>query len=217
MSNAYQRENRKVVALKFYFKSTKTPKKMIEETKIIEHQDLQNRLIKEFWLSSRQAQKTIKVYPIPYIKESLAIIKIKIAQKVVKNIPTYTVNVLKNDYSPTEHIKGEPLLWNTEKRVWRKQSDFFPVENAKSKTGPILLSASHSHSLRQTEKKAQKYFSTLSKQEQEELVKLFEDEKITSDILKTLYKKEWLNSTMFKVIFENYLTQKNISKCKISN
>jgi len=61
-------------------------------------------------LSLRQAQKTIKIYPIPYIRESLEIIKHKISQKVVKNIPAYTVTVLKNDYTTIENTQKQPLL-----------------------------------------------------------------------------------------------------------
>ncbi len=201
----YQRENRKIVALKFYFKAIETSKKFTENRKIIWHQDLQKRLIKDFWLSLRQAQKTINTYPVPYIKESLAIIKIKIAQKVVKNIPAYTVTVLKNDYSTLQHSKEQSLLWGTEERVWKKEPCSFSMENAKSKTGSLLLHTSHSNNLPKTEKKAQKYFSSLSKEEQQKVIKKFENEKITSDILKTLYKKEWLHGTIFKVMFENYI------------
>ena len=208
---AYKRENRKVVALKFYFKATQTQKKVTEETKITKHQDLQNRLIKDFWLSLRQAQKTIMIYPIPYINESLAIIKIKISQKVVKNIPAYTVTVLKNDYSTLQHTKEQSLRWGTKERIWKKEPDWLSMENTKSETGSVLLCTSHSDSLPQTEKKAQKYFRSFSEEQEKKIIKEFEAEKITSDILKTLYKKEWLNSTMFKVMFENYLIQEYIS------
>ncbi|MDQ7066760.1 MAG: hypothetical protein Q9M40_01465 [Sulfurimonas sp.] len=69
--------------------------------KIFNNLDLQKRLINEFGLSLRQAQKTIKTYPIPYINESLGIIKHKIHQKLIKNIPAYTLTVLKNDFYPT--------------------------------------------------------------------------------------------------------------------
>ena len=209
---AYKRENRKVVALKFYFKATQTQKKAIEETKIIKHQDLQNRLIKDFWLSLRQAHKTIMIYPIPYIKESLAIIKIKIAQKVVKNIPAYTVTVLKNDYTSLPHTQKEPILWSTLWSSCKEVTIKGSMENSKNKTmNGLLCSASDNH-IRQTQKKAQLYFDSLSKVKQQTLVKKFEDEKITSDILKTLYGKEWIEGTIFKVMFENYISSKNSLK-----
>ncbi len=69
--------------------------------KIFNNLELQKRLINEFGLSLRQAQKTIKTYPIPYINESLEIIKHKIHQKLIKNIPAYTLTVLKNDFHST--------------------------------------------------------------------------------------------------------------------
>jgi len=61
-------------------------------------------------LSLRQAQKAIKSYPMPYINESLAIIKIKVAQKLIKNIPAYTITVLKNDYTTIKNKQEKPLL-----------------------------------------------------------------------------------------------------------
>ncbi|MCK5678320.1 MAG: hypothetical protein KAH72_07595 [Flavobacteriaceae bacterium] len=64
------------------------------------------------------------------------------------------------------------------------------MENSKNKTmNGLLCSASDNH-IHQTQKKAQLYFGSLSKVKQQALIKKFEDEKITSDILKTLYKKE---------------------------
>ncbi|MDD5022515.1 MAG: hypothetical protein PHR82_10385, partial [Endomicrobiaceae bacterium] len=61
-------------------------------------------------MSLRQAQNTIKMYPIPYIRESLEIIKHKIFQKVVKNIPAYTITVLNNDYTAIANKQEQPLL-----------------------------------------------------------------------------------------------------------
>ena len=53
----------------------------------------------------------------------------------------------------------------------------------------LLCPASDDHIL-QTQKKAQVYFNSLSKVKQQTLIKKFEEEKIHSDILKTLYKKK---------------------------
>jgi len=64
------------------------------------------------------------------------------------------------------------------------------VENSQGKTGSGILCPSNNNSIRKTEKKAQKYFNSLTKQAKQKVIKAFEDEKVTSDILKTLYKKE---------------------------
>lgn len=105
----YTKENRKVIALKFYFKEIPNPLKVTIANKVVLNQPLQIRLVNDFGLSLRQAQKVLKTYPVPYITESLAIIKIKIAQKIVKNIPAYTVTVLKNDYTPIQHSQKQPI------------------------------------------------------------------------------------------------------------
>lgn len=64
------------------------------------------------------------------------------------------------------------------------------MENSKNKTMNGLLCPASDDHIYQTQKKAQDYFSSLSKVKQQTLVKEFEKEKIHSDILKTLYKKE---------------------------
>jgi len=68
---SYEKRNRKVTALKFHFTEIAKPKKPLQDMKVFDNLDLQDKLVKEFGLSLRQAQKTIKIYPIPYIKESL--------------------------------------------------------------------------------------------------------------------------------------------------
>jgi len=64
------------------------------------------------------------------------------------------------------------------------------LEDTKSATGLNLLHNAEHNSISKVQKEAQKYFSSLSKKEQKSLIKQFEDEKITSDIFKTMYKKE---------------------------
>ena len=124
----------------------------------------------------RQAQKVVTLYPVPYIKESLAIIKIKIAQKIVKNIPAYTITVLKNDYTLLQHIPKKPVLKEVNKNH--------------AKNVNVLVCDENHTALSYSEKEAQRYFNTLIEEEQKSLILQFEKEKITSDILKTLYKKE---------------------------
>ena len=84
--------------------------KVTTDNRVALNHPLQKRLVNDFGLSLRQAQKILKTYPIPYIKESLAIIKTKISQKIVKNIPAYTITVLKNDYTPVQHSQKQPIL-----------------------------------------------------------------------------------------------------------
>ncbi len=206
VSVEYKRENRKVVALKFYFKEIIKTKQDIQNDKVLKNYALRDKLINEFWLWLRQAQNIIKIYPTPYIKESLEIIKHKIFQKVVKNIPAYTITVLKNDYIPVSNKQEQPLLSNSKKDTWWKFSNWNWLENTKGTTGMNLLHHADNNYVSKIQKKAQKYFESLSKEEQQTLVKKFEDEKITSDILKILYKKEWIKSTIFRIMFENYIT-----------
>ena len=74
---------------------------------------------------------------------------------------------------------------------------------ALSKDSPrdVLPSDSNSSVIRENQEKAFEYFQLLDKEKQDDLIKRFEDEKITSDILKTLDKKEGIDSIMFKYIF----------------
>jgi len=64
------------------------------------------------------------------------------------------------------------------------------LEDSKSATGLNLLHNAEHHNVSKVQKEAQKYFSSLGKKEQKTLLKKFEDEKITSNIFKTMYKKE---------------------------
>jgi zona occludens toxin (predicted ATPase) len=48
VSVEYKKENRKVIALKFYFKETKTLKQKIENDKAIQNYPLRDKLINEF-------------------------------------------------------------------------------------------------------------------------------------------------------------------------
>jgi len=201
----YHKQNRKVIALKFLFKEIAKPKKAMQNIKVFKNQDLQDRLVKDFWLSLRQAQKTIKIYPIPYIRESLEIIKHKISQKVVKNIPAYTVTVLKNDYTTIENKQEKPLLSSPKRDKGQKFANWDWLEDTKSATRLNLLHNAEHNTISKVQKEAQKHFSSLSKKEQKTLIKKFEDEKITSDILKTVYKREWVEWTIFKVMFKNWL------------
>ena len=216
VSVEYKKEHRKVVALKFYFKEIKTLREAIENEKVIQNYPLRDKLINEFWLWLRQAQNVLKIYPTPYIKESLWIIKHKISQKIVKNIPAYTVTVLKNDYAAISNKQGQPLLWSSKKSTWWKLTNWDWLEDSKSTAvRDILHNADHYH-VSKVQEKAQKYFSKLSKQEQKYLIKKFEAEKITSDILKTIYKKEGIDSTLMKVMFINYISVQNNIKHGLS-
>ena len=201
----YTKKNKTVTAIKFNFKELKCEKKPIQEMKIFHNLDLQKRLIEEFWLSLRQAQRVIKSYPIPYINESLGIIKHKIHQKLIKNIPAYTITVLKNDYTTISNKQEKSLLSNSKGDERKKCTNKNWLEDFKSATSRDILHNADNHSVSQTQTKAFKDFYSLKKDEQTQIVKRFEEEKVTSDILRTLYKREWLESVVFKVMFENYL------------
>ena len=206
---SYTKENKKVIALKFHFKELQCWKKPIQEMKIFNNLELQKRLINEFGLSLRQAQKTIKTYPIPYIIESLEIIKYKIHQKLIKSIPAYTLTVLKNDFHSTIWDRQkQSLLWDTQ-RSWReKQAHKNRLENSQSTTGMNILHHPDHSSIPQMQTKALKDFYSLKEEEQQKIIKAFEQEKIKSDILKTVYKKEGIKGTLIGAMFVNYLNKK---------
>ena len=209
VSVEYKRENRKVVALKFYFKEIIKTKQDVQNDKVLKNYALRDKLINEFWLSLRQAQNIIKFYPVPYIKESLEIIKHKISQKVVKNIPAYTIAVLKNDYTVISNKQEQPLLPNSQKDARWKCTDWDWLEDTKSATRLNILHNADNNHVSKAQKEAKKYFNSLSKAEQQALIKKFEDEKITSDIIKTVYKKEGIDGTLIKVMFEKYISMQN--------
>ncbi len=209
----YQKQNRKVTALKFNFTEIAKPKKPIQEMKVFHNLDLQDRLVKDFWLWLREAQKTIKIYPIPYIKESLTIIKYKIAQKVVKNIPAYTITVLKNDYTPVTNKQNKSLLSSSKRDEWQRKTNWDWLKDSKNTTGLNLLHNAEHHNVSKVQEKVKKYFLNLSKKEQKTLIEEFEEQKITSDILKTIYKKEGIEGTIMNVMFFGWIRKyKNISK-----
>lgn len=200
----YKRVNRKVVALKFLFQEIKKTKEAVLDDKIVWKIELQSKLINDYWLSLRQAQKVIKSYPIEYIKESIEIVKQKISQKVVKNIPAYTITVLKNDYSPLLSTKKQSLLWRTQKS-WQKRET--AVVWCESEAGRHLLCTQDHHGVSDCQKEAQEYYHSLSKEQQQWLIRTFEEDKVSSDILRTLYKRDTIESPLFRVMFEQYITQ----------
>jgi len=207
----YIKESRKIVALKFTFKAIVKQQMVSIQTKLVTNPTLQHRLIQGFWLTLRQTKKILETYPEPYIKESLDIIQSKISKKLIKNVPWYTITVLKNDYVPIQNnkdwsdIKKQPLLWNA-KKSWQNRKTKMAL--SKDSSMNVLSSDSSSNSIRENQEKAYQYFQSLDKEKQNELIKEFEDEKITSDILKTLYKKEGLTSPLFKIMFEKWILDK---------
>lgn len=56
----------------------------------------------------------------------------------------------------------------------------------------LLDNANHNRVFKNQEK-AYEYFYLLTQKEQNKLVKQFEEEKITSDIFKTIYKRDGIN------------------------
>lgn len=206
----YTKENKKVTALKFQFKELKCEKKPMQDMKLFHNIDLQQKLVQEFWLSLRQAKKTIKTYPIPYINESLAIIKHKLHQKLIKNIPAYTLTVLKNDFHPTLwNQQKEPVLSGAQ-RGWAKTRKTKQnwLENSKSTVSGCISYSTDDSPVLQTQKKALKHFYALWKKEQEKCIKEFKKEKITSDILQTIFKKEGIEGMLMQAMFVAWLEKK---------
>ena len=127
----------------------------------------------------------------------------------MKSIPAYTVTVLKNDYTVIPNKQEKPLLWSAKANAWQRKTNWAWLEDTKGATGLNLLHNADNHNVSKTQEEAKKYFKSLSKEEQQSLVKKFEDEKITSDIIKTVYKKEGMDGTLIKVMFEKYISMQN--------
>jgi predicted solute-binding protein len=139
---------------------------------------------------------------VPYIKESLEIIKHKIHQKLIKNIPAYTLTVLKNDYCATIKDKQKISLLSNPKEYARCQvSNRNRLENNESTTIMNLLYNADNYPLPKTQTKALKSFYTLKEEKQQELIAEFKKDKISSDILQTIYKKEGITGTLIQTMF----------------
>jgi len=206
---SYTKANKRVTALKFHFKELQRWNQAQQGIKVFKNLDLQKRLIDEFGLTLRQAKKVITTYPVPYIKESLEIIKHKIHQKLIKNIPAYTLTVLKNDYCATIKDKQKISLLSNPKEDARCQvSNRNRLENNESTTSMNLLYNADNYSLPKTQTKALKSFYTLKEEKQQELIAEFKKDKISSDILQTIYKKEGITGTLIQTMFVWWLEKK---------
>lgn len=87
------------------------------------------------------------------------------------------------------------------------------MKDSKNTTGLNLLHNAEHHNVSKVQEKVKKYFLNLSKKEQKTLIEEFEEQKITSDILKTIYKKEGIEGTIMNVMFFGWIRKyKNISK-----
>ena len=205
----FKRDLKRVVWVKFNFLQipiydNKKKKQTITE----KNMHLQRRLIGKFWLTLRQANSTLEKYPIPYVMESLTLVEKKRLDRIIKNIPAYTLTVLKNDYVPlSSNSQGKSLPWESKSKCVSQNSQEKKKQICKTKDGNLLLHSWGDSNAYKIKEKAKKYFSSLSKQEQDKLIEKFESEKITSDILQTLYKKDGLEGTIFKVMFNNYLSK----------
>ncbi|MEN4052708.1 hypothetical protein [Sulfurimonas sp. NWX79] len=126
--------------------------------------DLQKKLVSEFGLTLRQAKKVITTYPVPYIEESLQIIKHKIHQKLIKNIPAYTLTVLKNDFYPTLKDKQKlPVLSNSKGDAREKCTHKNRLEDSQGTISGDLLHNADNHPLPKAQTKATKHFYSLDK------------------------------------------------------
>ena len=93
---------------------------------------------------------------------------------MIKNLPAYTLAVLKKDYETISKPKPRPTQ---DKKI---QSEI-PKQTTSS------LSSSNTSA---TSKKVKEHFAKLSKVEQDKLIKKFEKEKIVNPILQDLYKRK---------------------------
>ena len=64
-----------------------------------------------------------------------------------------------------------------------------------------LLHHTNDSAVSKAQKKALKDFYSLKQERQEKLIEEFKHEKISSDILQTIYKKEGIEGTLIKTLF----------------
>ena len=107
-----------------------------------------------------------------------------------------------NGYLQFSSAKKESLLWSS-KGGWQTRKKEMGWCEVKTRSN-IFYDANHNHIFKNQEK-AYKYFYSLSQKEQDKLVKQFEKEKITSDIFKTIYKKDWIEETVSRVMFGDWI------------
>jgi len=240
----YKKEGRKIVAIKFLLHDIKINMAInnVDPTtqdnlvgKIHKNFLLQKSLISDYGLTLRQANKAIKEYPAPYIKESLEIIRLKKIHGSIKNIPAYTLTVLKNDYQtiniPREDArdwKEQSLLWDTQKCLLQTETGWghkVSMEDGKSISKDSLLSTSncmknnkdwaevslqkpHRKKTNKYSQTTQGYLDTLSSTEKDKLIREFEKEKVSSPILWNLYERKGLDDPLFRVIFDGWVGAK---------
>lgn len=197
----YEKNGKSVKALKFYFKNFDVERKksnsIIANNFEIQNplqQELYRKLIEVYKLSHFQAKEVIQDYPIAYINETLEIAKVKRNQKLVKNIGAYTITLIKNGY--TKQIKTKP---------WQVR-----LENNKSDSYDVVSSDANRHLIHSSKTKASKSINEIlqnfSEEKKIKLIKEFEEEKINkNDFLKTAYKKHWLESVLFRVMFGTWM------------
>lgn len=106
---AYQRENRKVVAIKFFIKPNPNKDNALKQIEAkhpelpappdVEHPELYKRLVGYFCFSEQDARDALKEYSPEYITGNLNEIEQRMRRGVkIDNIRAYTVKALKHDY-----------------------------------------------------------------------------------------------------------------------
>lgn len=124
----YQRESRRVIALRFYVSRKdayqlpldidlppaliKADNKTGSSNRIklikqpIKNQELYERLL-SFGLTEKQAQETLEAHGEVYIAENLKVVEEKGKTDTIKNIPAYVIKALKEDYRPRKTFIDE--------------------------------------------------------------------------------------------------------------
>ncbi len=208
---AKKTENRKVVALKFYISpNTKThnlltrlikPPKQGElsfKSEEEEKNELYERMIKAFNLSSRQAQEILStMHDYDEVKEILDMVERKIKRDEIMNIGAYTYKALKDQYQPRKSIIAIEREQEAEARA--------KEEKRKAKEKEIidgLIKEYEGYKVKTTKE----YVSGLSKEDQEAIRKKFVES--LDDFLKSVYKESGLASPMINASYMKFLSTK---------
>lgn len=161
-----------------------------------------------FQLSVYQAKSILKTYPSAYIEETLSIVKAKRAEGSIKNLPAFTLSIIKNDYAKSNQ-RGDQTQSKREQNLALGEPRQNGLVNSQIRYDASVFSRDGSNKVfsleGQTFKGVDEIFEGYSPKKREKIIKAFEADKITNDFMKTLYDKYGLNSVLFKGMLQKYI------------
>lgn len=209
----YQRQSRKVFAIKFKISPNQNNNKLLDKLKRVEeatkqaelpleqennHINVKN-MLEEYGLTRVQIKEIMDKHDIKYILEILDFVEIKIRADKIENISAFTYKALKEDYRPKKSLK-EKLLADSKKI--KAEMEIKAIEHEKLKN-----EADKDYSTYR-EKMVDDYLNSLDPADRQKIMDVFVNS--LSGITKEFYYKDGLKSIIIKkalIVFmgDNYL------------